>query len=121
MITDAIAAGIQEHGSFTQFVLSVLDSGQLVQGLVLAGFGLAGVLANWYWKWVTDQITGSLWKYLAHDNPKRTLASLTCIGAWAIWAIDINLTWTQAINLALSTGFAIDVLVNKSTPAKATP
>lgn len=117
----AQARALKEDGTFRQYVSSFAGSPQLGHFGVLLGFGLAGVLANWFWKWTTDQIKGSLLHYLVRDTPKRTLASVCCIAGWALWATDPALTWTQTINLALTTGFAIDVLVNKATRAEWTP
>jgi len=109
------AADLNERGSFKDYVLSVWRSPELVHFAVLFAFGCAGVLGNYFWKWITDQIAGSLWTYLWLDHRKRTVASFCCIAGWAVWAVDPTLTWSQTINLALSTGFAIDVLVNKAT------
>lgn len=114
-ISHAFAQALNEKGSFHDYVNSVLRSDELAHFGVLLGFGCLGVGGHYFWRWVTDQIVGSLWKYLFVDYPKRTLASFCCLAGWAVWAIDPTLTWTQTINLALTTGFAIDVLVNKAT------
>lgn len=111
-----LAEQIAEHGSFGEYVKSILRSPEMTQFMVLWTVGSLGVCTNWFWKWLTDQITGSLWQYLAHDHPKRTIASFCCIFTWALWAVNADLTWTAVINLAVTTGFAIDILVNKATP-----
>lgn len=111
----AHAQALNEKGTFKEYAKSFVGSPELSHFGVLLGFGSIGVCAHYFWKWITDQITGSLWKYLFVDHPKNTIASFCCIGVWAVWAVDPLLTWTQTINLALTTGFAIDVLVNKAT------
>lgn len=111
----AAAANLDERGTFRDYVLSLWHSPELGHFGVLLAFGAVGVCGHYYWRWVTNQITGSLWMYLFRDHPKRTLASFSCIAGWAVWAVDPALTWSQTINLALSTGFAVDVIVNKAT------
>lgn len=120
-------AGINESGTFAEYVRTALSSKRMVQLCVLAGFGLAGIAANWFWKWLTDQISGSLWHYLFLDHPKRTLASLAAYTGWVFGVafpsemVTDASTWTAVINLALTTGFAIDVVANKASRAEWTP
>lgn len=123
----AYAQGINETGSFSDYVRTVLTSRRMAQLVVMVGFGLLGIAANWFWKWVTNQIEGSLWRYLVIDHPKRTLASLAAYVGWVFgvafpseMVTDLS-AWTAVINLALTTGFAIDVVANKSTRAEWTP
>ena len=119
--TEAIAqhiAAINDKGSFTEFARGVLDSRELVQFFVLLGAGFCGATANYLYKWMRDEITGSLIDYVFKQYPKRTLLALA---TYFSYCVTITLSpmldgsgWSAVINLGFTTGFAIDALVNKS-------
>lgn len=121
------SAGVSEQGSFHEYLRTLWDSRRPAQVGVLLGFGLLGIAANYFYKWLTRQSNGSLWHYLAVDNPRRTLASFAAYAGWIFGVafpsdmVTDATTWTAIINLALTTGFAIDVVANKSTRAAWTP
>lgn len=115
------ATGINEQGSFADYLRTLLASRRPSQVAVLMFFGGVGIAANWGWKWMSNQIDGSLWHYLFLDHPRRSLASLSAYVGW-IFAVAFpsdmvsdTSTWTAVINLALTTGFTIDVIANKAT------
>jgi len=121
MIIEAIAAvqeGIREQGSFGDYVRDILRSRDLVKFWVLLGSGFVGMLANYLFKWLRDEIAGSLWFYLASSHPKRTmLAVATLVGYAGATMVSPALDgagWSVVINLGLTTGFAIDALINKA-------
>lgn len=125
MIGEAIAGGIEavqtainDHGTFGEYLRAVLVSRPMAQFWVLVLFGTVGMAGNYLWKWLRDEITGSLWNYLTRQYPKRTaLAYATFIGYAATTVLSPVLDgagWGVVVNLGLTTGFAIDALVNKS-------
>lgn len=125
MFGDALAGGIEavqtainDHGTFGEYLRAVLVSRPMAQFGVLVLFGTLGMAANYLWKWLRDEITGSLWAYLTKQYPKRTaLAYATFIGYAVTTVLSPVLDgagWGVVINLGLTTGFAIDALVNKS-------
>ena len=125
MIAEAIAGGIEvaqavlnDKGTFTDYVLAIMGSRELVQFGVLLGAGLAGGATNYLYKWVRDEITGSLWAYVTEQYPKRTLLALmTYVGycvATVLSPVLDGAGWGVVINMGFTTGFAIDALVNKS-------
>ena len=125
MIPEALAGGMQaiqqavnDQGTFGEYVRGVISSKALVQFWVLMLFGFVGVLANYAYKWLRDEIMGSLWAYLARQHPKRTLLSFATFAGYALAtvlspALD-GAGWGVVVNLGLTTGFAIDALINKA-------
>lgn len=125
MISEAIAGSIElaqatlnDRGSFTEYMRAILASRELAQFGVLVLFGTLGMAGNYLWKWLRDEIAGSLWAYVVHQYPKRTaLAFATILGYAATTVLSPVLDgagWGVVVNMGLTTGFAIDALVNKS-------
>ena len=115
-----VLADVNEHGSFGDYVTTLVASKHFAQFWVLLVAGYLGVVANYLWKWATDVIHGSLWKYLVQDHPKNTVLSLMAISGWVLMAmsqIEETTAWGLLINIGLTTGFAVDVLVNKANQA----
>ncbi len=126
MIGEALAAvqtalpGVNETGSFGDYVNTLVASKAFAQFWVLLVAGYLGVVANYMWKWATDTIQGSLWRYLVKDHPKNTVLSVMAISGWVLMAmsqIEQSTAWGLLINIGLTTGFAVDVLVNKAQSA----
>lgn len=125
MISQALAGGIElaqatlnDRGTFTDYVRAILGSRELVQFGVLLGAGVAGGSANYLYKWLRDEITGSLWAYVTEQYPKRTLLAIAtyvsyCVATVLSPVLD-GAGWGVVINMGFTTGFAIDALVNKS-------
>lgn len=122
MIPDALAALAQvvgDKGTFFDYVRIMLVSKELSRWGVLMSAGVLGICANYFYKWVTEQISGSLWIYLFEEYPRRTLLAFTLYVSWTFVAITTGLvseamSWSVIINLGASTGFAVDALVNKA-------
>lgn len=125
MIAEAIAGGIQqaqqqlaEHGSIMQYLRSLWSSRELVQLLVLIVAGTLGMMANYTYKWLRDEIQGSLWFYIAGSYPRRTALAFITFCGYAITTVMSPMLddagWSVVINLGLTTGFAIDALINKA-------
>jgi len=127
MITEVLAGGvqmvqqtIQDQGTFGEYIRAVLRSKALTQFGVLMLFGLIGIIANWLAKWMFDQIEGSLFDYLFRHYPKRTASAFAVFTAYALFTAVTSLDgagWSIVVNLGLTTGFAIDALVNKAKRA----
>jgi hypothetical protein len=102
-------------------VKDVVHSARFVQFWVLLGFGILGMVSHYTYKWLTDEIKGCLYSYLFECYPKRTaLAFFTLLGWAFVTALSTNvLDWGLVINVGLSTGFAIDALINKAKRAVA--
>jgi len=125
MIASALAGGVElvqtainDRGSFGEYVRAILHSRELVQFLVLLGAGLCGAAANYLYKWLRDEITGSLIEYVTKQYPKRTLLALAtyfgyCVATVLSPVLD-GAGWGVVLNMGFTTGFAIDALVNKS-------
>lgn len=109
---------INDQGTFGDYVRQVRDSRELVQLLVLLGAGTVGMLANYTYKWLRDEIRGSLWHYLVEAHPRRTMLSFVVFGGYALTTVISPVLdgagWGVVINMGLTTGFAIDALVNKA-------
>ena len=107
-----------QDGSFGDYVRHALGSREFVQFWVLAGAGCFGIAANYAYKWLRDEIRGSLWQYLTLQHPKRTLLSFATFFGYACATILSPVLdgagWGVVINMGLTTGFAIDALVNKA-------
>ena len=125
MIREAVAGGvavmqaaINDGGSFSDYVRSVLGSREQVQFWVLLGAGSIGMFANWLYKWMRDEIRGSLFDYLLHQYPKRTALAFATFASYAVATVLSPVLdgagWGVVINMGFTTGFAIDALVNKS-------
>jgi hypothetical protein len=123
MISEAFAGVqhvVQGHQPFGDFIRATINSVAFVQFWVLLTSSFLGVGANYLWKWANDQIKGSLWKYLFKDYPKRTILSFMAIAGWTVVAmsqVDDNLAWGILINMGLTTGFAVDAMINKANRA----
>lgn len=124
MIETAVAAmqqALPEDGDFGTYVRAVLHSRAMVQLWVLLGSGMLGMAGNYLFKYLRDDIRGSLWNYLFRDHPKSTALAALVLAGWAVTAVTSGLVqtagWTVVINLGLTTGFAIDALVNKANQA----
>jgi len=119
MIAEAMAAIIVDKGTFWEYARVLVASKAVGQWAVLVAFGFFGICANYLYKWLTEQIGGSLWAYLFRDYPRRTMLAFTVYLGWAVMVISTGLihdqsTWGAIINLGLSNGFMIDALVNKA-------
>jgi len=128
MIGEALAAvqqSLPEQGDFTNYVQAVWRSRELVQMWVLLSSGVLGMAGNYLFKFLRDDIRGSLCNYLFRDHPKSTALAFFVLCGWALTATVGGLVqgagWTAVINLGLTTGFAIDALVNKANQAVWTP
>lgn len=123
---DALAAVLPiplAKGTFFEYVRAMLGSTMVAQWAVLAFAGVLGVCANYVYKYLTEQIGGSLWAYLFTEYPRRTALAFATYLGWAVFAISTGLVhdampWGTLINLGLTTGFAIDALVNKARRAQ---
>lgn len=125
MIAEAFAGGvatmqaaINDQGSFTEYVRSILRSRELVQLGVLMFFGSLGMVANYTYKWLRDELSGSLWHYAVTSHPRRTALSIVTFAGYAVTTVLSPVLdgagWGVVVNLGLTTGFAIDALVNKA-------
>lgn len=113
---EAIASAINEHGTFKEYLLSVLHSKALIQFAVVMAFGTAGMIGNWVCRYLFDQIS-NLWQYLFVDYPRRTAAAFLVFTGYAfgvVQGLDDSTTWGVVVNLGFSTGFAIDAMLNKA-------
>lgn len=127
IINSAIAASemvapAAEEGTFHAYLWAVIHSREFVQFWVLMVCGFLGVVANYLWKWANDQIKGSIVKYLFTDYPKRTLLSFMAMTGWSFVAmtsmVTPNLAWSILINMGVTTGFAVDAVINKANRAQ---
>jgi hypothetical protein len=126
MIAEAWSAAVTplgDKGTFFEYARMMLASRMIGQLGVLMAAGVLGVCANYVYKWLTEQIAGSLWTYLFTEYPRRTMLSFSVYLGWAFTAISTGLVsdampWGAVINLGLTTGFAIDALVNKARRAQ---
>lgn len=110
-------------GTFFEYARAMFNSTMVAQWAVLMVSGVLGVCANYVYKWLNDEIGGSLWKYLFTDYPKRTALAFSIYIGWTFTAISFGIVadsmpWGAIINLGASTGFAIDALVNKARRAQ---
>ena len=92
---------------------------------MLLGAGLAGASANYLYKWMRDEITGSLIVYVTEQYPKRTMLALAtyfsyCVATVLSPVLD-GAGWGVVLNMGFTTGFAIDALVNKAERKEWTP
>lgn len=118
----AQAAAPESLWVFLSHVPATLEA-QIFYALMI--FGLVGMMGHYTRLWLTDQIEGSLWGYLVHQYPKRTLLT---VGAYAAWAIGLLSTstfendqgafvgWMNVIVIAITNGYGADSLANKGTP-----
>lgn len=124
MISQALAASILPiKGTFFDYARQMLSSTMLSQWAVLVVAGIFGVCGNYAYKWLTEQIGGSLWTYLFVDYPKRTALAFCVYIGWTVFITSTGIvgdwtTWGALINLGLTTGFSIDALVNKARRAQ---
>lgn len=120
MISEALAAlAVPVKGTFFEYLRTMIASTMIAQWTVLVVAGVLGVCANYAYKWLTEQIAESLWKYLFTDFPRRTLLSFAVYAGWTVIAISTGLVsdsmpWGALINLGVTTGFSVDALVNKA-------
>lgn len=124
LIAEALAAiALPVKGTFVDYLRAMIGSTMAAQWMVLVIAGFLGVCANYAYKWLTEQIAGSLWTYLFTEYPRRTALAFATFLGWAVLAISTGLVhdampWGTLINLGLTTGFAIDALVNKTRRAQ---
>lgn len=125
MIAEALAGAaavvqqtINDQGDFSDYVRAIFYSRDMVKFLVLLGFGCVGMIANYVYKWLRDEINGSLAHYLVGSHPRRTLLALATLCGYALTTVISPVLdgagWGVVINMGLTTGFAIDALVNKA-------
>lgn len=125
MIREALAGAaavvqksIDDDGSFGDYVRAVYDSRAFIQFWVLCLFGFIGMTANYTYKWLSDEIKGSLWYYMVGSRPRRTLLALATFAGYALTTVISPVLdgagWSVVVNLGLTTGFAVDALVNKA-------
>ena len=77
--------------------------------------GLIGFFSHYLKKWLREEITGSLWKYLFRDKPKATgLAIFTFVGtAFAMFiGGQIPAETNTLLMLAFTTGYMVDSAMN---------
>lgn len=121
MIAEAMAAvqqGLPEQGNLLDYVRAVLKSRELIKFGVLVVCGLLGMIGNYGYKWLRDETRGGLYDYMFGSYPKRTLLALVAVISWATITIGTPIAegmgWSALINLGITTGFAFDVVLNKS-------
>jgi hypothetical protein len=90
------------------------------QTVLFLTVGLLGMFSHYFKRWLQKEITGSLYKYLFVDEPRRTALALFGFVAGAGTIILENqlqgMTWQQIVMLAITTGYACDSALNKGTP-----
>lgn len=93
---------------------------QLLIGLTLAG--TVGMLANYLTKWAKNEIDGSLWCYLFHENKRRTALSFFTYVGLSITSIAAHIFttdggtfvgWSTVLWFGVTQGFAVDAIANK--------
>lgn len=110
-------------GTFFEYARAMLGSTMAAQWAVLVAAGVLGVCGNYAFKWMNNEIGGSLWTYLFVDYPRRTMLSFAVYLGWTFTAITTGLVtdampWGAVIQSGLSVGFMIDALVNKAKRAQ---
>jgi len=110
--------------SFYDWVSVFFKSMEFQQLYIYIIFATLGMFGHYLKKSLSKEIQGSLYKYLFIDHPLSTFNSLSAIVVSACTYIFSGSTesiqWGPLIGLALTTGFSIDSIVNKSTPPEFT-
>ena len=93
---------------------------QVFYGLLLTG--AVGMIAHYMMRWLTDEIQGSLAKYLFIDYPKRTALAYAGIIGVALTSIASGVFvndqgafvgWLNVCWFGLTNGYAADSVANK--------
>lgn len=110
--------------SLWKFLLKLPETAeaQLLYGLWISGF--LGIAAHYVHLWLTESIEGSLWNYLFHQYPRRTLLTVCAYVAWTFTLVGtsvfetdagIFVGWWNVLLFGASNGFGVDALANKGS------
>ncbi len=105
--------------SFFSWLIGLWSSYQLEQLIVYIIVGILGIVAHYIKQYLTENVKGSIYKYMVKDSPKRSLAMiLTFIGSaigYVLSGATDGMTWASLIGLAFTTGYSLDSSINRST------
>lgn len=121
MIAEAIAAQLQEPQSLWVFLATSYGSIAAQVSGWSAFWCVLGLFGNYAVRWSKDEIVGSLWCYLYHQNVRRTVLSMmSCISAVVAlmmsneFYIDgVFVGWIKVAYTSFGVGFLVDNVVNK--------
>lgn len=118
--TTLTAAAAITATPFLPWIMSFLNSFEAQQLIVYLIVGIVGIFSHYIKGYLQEEITGSFFKYMTNDHPKRSLAMfLSFIGSGVIYVTSgatAGMGWAALLGLAFTTGYSIDSTVNKSTP-----
>lgn len=109
--------------SFGAWVAGLFVGPTLQILVVYLVIGILGIFSHYLKKYLEEEISGSLWKYLYGDHPRRTLITLVSfIGsgiAYVFTGMTDGVTWPALIGLAFTTGYSFDSMFNKGEKGEA--
>lgn len=117
-VAQAKAASPESLWHFLSQLPGTVEAQQLYALLI---FGVIGMFAHYFVKWIQGEISGNLLDYLFRQEPRRTVLSLvaligssfTLVVSPVLMPNDVFIGWGAVLWMAVTTGYGIDSVANK--------